>query len=361
MRAFDGGDDALALAQVAEGVHGLFVGGPAVVHAADVLEPRVLGSDRGVVEARGDGVRVERLALVGLQQVALRALEHAELAGARGEADRVPAGLRAVAAGLVAVQVHALVVEEGVHHADGVGAAAHAGADRIRVVDAVPVLELLLGLLADDLLEVAHHRGERVRAGDRAEQVVGVLDVGHPVAQGLVDRVLEDLVAERHLDDLGAEHAHAGHVEGLAAGVDLAHVDAALEAEHRAHGGRGHAVLAGAGLGDHAGLAHALDEQGLAERVVDLVRAGVVEVLALEEDAGVEAGPVAHHRGEARGLGQRARAADVALLQGHELLVEFGIGLGLIVDALQLVQRGDQRLRHVPAAELAPVRSLMFA
>ncbi len=36
-------------------------------------------------------------------------------------------------------------------------------------------------------------------------------------------------------------------------------------------------MLAGAGLGDDAGLAHALDEQCLAERVVDLVRAGVVE------------------------------------------------------------------------------------
>jgi hypothetical protein len=41
-------------------------------------------------------------------------------------------------------------------------------------------------------------------------------------------------------------------------------------------------VLAGAGLGDDARLAHALGEQRLAERVVDLVRAGVVEVLALE-------------------------------------------------------------------------------
>ena len=168
-----------------------------------------------------------------------------------------------------------------VEGADGVGAAAHAGADRVRMVDAVPVLELLLGLLADDLLEVAHHGRERVRARDGAEQVVRVLDVGDPVAQGFVDGVLQDLVAKGHLDHFGAEHTHAGHVEGLTAGVDLAHVDAALEAEHGAHGGGGHAVLAGAGLGDHAGLAHALDEQCLAERVVDLVRAGVVQVLAL--------------------------------------------------------------------------------
>ena len=53
--------------------------------------------------------------------------------------------------------------------------------------------------------------------------------------------------------------------------------------EQGGRGGGGHAVLAGAGLGDEAGLAHPLGEQRLAEHVVDLVRAGVVEVLALEQ------------------------------------------------------------------------------
>ena len=50
--------------------------------------------------------------------------------------------------------------------------------------------------------------------------------------------------------DLGAEQLHAGDVERLAAGVLLAHVDDALEAEQRRRGGGGDAVLAGAGLGD---------------------------------------------------------------------------------------------------------------
>jgi hypothetical protein len=52
-----------------------------------------------------------------------------------------------------------------------------------------------------------------------------------------------------------------------------------------ATGGAGHAVLAGAGLGDDPRLAHVLGEQRLADGVVHLVRAGVVQVLALEEDA----------------------------------------------------------------------------
>ena len=70
----------------------------------------------------------------------------------------------------------------------------------------------------------------------------------------------------------------------LAADVLHAHEDRTLEAEQRGGGGRRNAVLPGAGLGDHALLAHALGEQQLAERVVDLVRAGMTEVLALEKD-----------------------------------------------------------------------------
>jgi hypothetical protein len=72
------------------------------------------------------------------------------------------------------------------------------------------------------------------------------------------------------------------HVGCLAAGVLNAHVDHALEVEQRTHGGSRHAVLARASLGDDPVLAHALGEQRLAERVVELVRACVVEILALE-------------------------------------------------------------------------------
>ena len=82
---------------------------------------------------------------------------------------------------------------------------------------------------------------------------------------------------------LGAEQAHAEHVQRLAAHVDLAHVHDALHAEQRGRGRGGDAVLARAGLGDQARLAHAPRQQRLAEHVVDLVRARVVEVLALQQ------------------------------------------------------------------------------
>ena len=44
---------------------------------------------------------------------------------------------------------------------------------------------------------------------DRAEQIMGVFDVGDPVAQRLVDGVLEDAITQGDFDDLRAKHAHA--------------------------------------------------------------------------------------------------------------------------------------------------------
>ena len=100
----------------------------------------------------------------------------------------------------------------------------------------------------------------------------------------------------------------------------VAHVDDALEAEERRRGGGRDAVLAGAGLGDDPRLLHRLREQRLAERVVDLVRAGVEQVLALEEDP-----RAAELAGQPLGEGERRRTADVVPQQLVERVAETSV------------------------------------
>ncbi len=211
----------------------------------------------------------------------------------------------------------------------------------------VSVEHLGASLVADAACQVAHHARERVRSCGGAEQVGRRVDAGDPVAQRLVDRVLQRAAAALDRDDLGAQHLHARDVERLALGVDLAHVDRALEVEVRARRCRRDAVLACSGLGDRARLADALGQQCLADDVADLVRAGVVEVFALEQDAG------------AGGLGEPVRfvqrARDVGVLAQHpvELGHERRIGLGVGPGGGELVEWGDQGLGHESAAESA--------
>ena len=73
-------------------------------------------------------------------------------------------------------------------------------------------------------------------------------------------------------------------------------------------------MLACASLGNDASLAHALGEQRLTEHVVDLVRAGVIEILTLQ----VHRGPAALGA-ETASEGQRIRATGVVVLKAGEL------------------------------------------
>ncbi len=250
----------------------------------------------------------------------------------------------AVAGRFGAVDLHLAVVEESMEQADRVGTAADAGGDRIGQA-AVVLQHLRAGLAPDDGVEVAHHAWIRVRAGDGADDVEGVAHVGHPVAHRLVERVLERGRAAAHRHHRGAQQLHPVDVDLLPLDVGGAHVDHALQAQARGHGGAGHAMLAGTGLGDDAGLAHARGQQRLADGVVHLVRTGVVEILALEQD--LRAADVA---AQAFGVVNRAGPADVVL----QVLVVGGnerrIDPRLVVGGSQFLQRPDQGLGDETAA-----------
>jgi hypothetical protein len=283
VRGLERAQDALGAGQALERGQRVGVGARHVAGAPAVLPVGVLGADARIVEAGRDRVRLGDLAdlraLAVREHVRLRAVQDADAAGA--ERGGVARGLDAVARRLDTDEVHALVGDERREQPGGVGATADARDQRV----GQPALggeHLGARLAADHRLQLAHHPRVRVRAGDRADQVERVADVGHPVAHRLVHRVLECPGTGRHRDDAGAEQAHAEDVELLARDVLGAHVDLARHAEQRRDRRGGDAVLAGPRLGDEAALAHAPRQQRLADAVVDLVRAGVVEVLALQ-------------------------------------------------------------------------------
>ncbi len=255
---------------------------PGVLRSPARLEPRVLGANRRIVESGRDRMGREDVAAPVLQHPAPRAVQDA--GGPARESRGVLAGLQAPPARLDAHEPHARVVNERVEEPERVAAAADRRDRQIRQA-ARDRQHLLARFLSDHGLELTHHQRIRMRAEHRSKQVVGGLGVGDPVAHRLVDGVLERAAAAVDARHRRAEQAHAEDIERLARHVLGAHVDDALESEERAGGGRRHAVLAGAGLGDDAAAAHPFRQQRLPQRVVDLVRARVREVLALEQQA----------------------------------------------------------------------------
>ena len=105
-------------------------------------------------------------------------------------------------------------------------------------------------------MEIPHHARVGVGSEHRTEHVVGRTDIGYPVAQRLVDGILERPSAGVDRHDFGSQQTHTLDIHPLPAHVLFAHVDHALESEKRC-GARGRdAMLPRPGLGDDALLAH---------------------------------------------------------------------------------------------------------
>lgn len=350
MAGLQGRDDAFGAAQVVEGVQRFLVGDAHVLGAADFLQPGMFGAYAGVIQAGAHRVSLCDLAVFILQDEGAVAVQHARAAFL--QRGRVLAGFQAFASRFHAEQLGVFVGDIGVEDAHGIAAAAHAGNHRVGLlVGAQELWHLRQAFVADDLLEVAHHHGVGVGAGHGTDDVEGVVHIGHPVAHGFVERVLQGLAAGLDRHHGRTQQLHAVDIGALALHVLGTHVDDALEAVTRADGGRGHAVLAGTRLGNDARLAHALGEHGLADHIVDLVRACVVEVLALQIDL-----RTAHFTAHARGVIDGRGAAYIVGQLGLEFGDEFGVVLIPCVGLTQLgegVSQGFAGEAAAVAAEMA--------
>ena len=109
---------------------------------------------------------------------------------------------------------------------------------------------------------------------------MGVPHVGHPVANGLVDRVLEGLAAGRDRAHFCAKQAHSQHVRGLTCNIHRTHVNHTFQVQQSASGGSRHAVLPRTGFRHDTALPDATGQQGLPQGVIDLVSAGVGQIFA---------------------------------------------------------------------------------
>ncbi len=191
-------------------------------------------------------------------------------------------GVQSFSGSLNSHQLGAGFIQEVVESTGCVAAATDAGNDVIGVVSSFFFLQLASHFAANDRLEAGYHVGVRVWPNGTTYDVKGVGGVAAPVAHGFVGGVFQGHVARGDGHDSGSQHPHLLHIQVLAFHIGLAHIHHAFHVHQGADSGCGHAVLAGSGFGDDAGLAHAPGQNDLAYGVVDFVGAGVVEVFALQ-------------------------------------------------------------------------------
>ena len=203
-------------------------------------------------------------------------------------------------------------------------------------------------------MEIADHGGERVRPGDRADDVERVGDIGDPVAQRLVHGVFERMGTGGDGNNFRPQHLHAEHVGLLPLDIDCAHVNNAFQPKARADRGCRNAMLARTGFRDDAGFAHAHSQQNLAHHIIDFMRAGMVELIPLQIDLGAT-----QMLGEPLGKIKRAGATDIMGQIAAHLFLKRRIDLDLVIGLFQRQDERHQGFRHKAPAENTKVTGLV--
>ena len=188
-------------------------------------------------------------------------------------------------------------------------------------------------------------------AGCRTNGVIGGINVGDPVTQRFVHSVFQRAVALLDRAHFGAQQLHPEHIGFLALDIFSAHIDDAFHTKARAHGSHSNTVLPRTCLGNNALLAHPARQQNLAQAIVDLMRAGVIQFIAFEVN--LRAAKVTR---QPLGEIKRARSACIVRIERDELSLKFWIGLGFCVGFLDL-----QNQRHQGLGDIAPTKNAKMA
>ncbi|KAI6756470.1 hypothetical protein HG530_012206 [Fusarium avenaceum] len=181
--------------------------------------------------------------------------------GTTCESSAMSRGINTIATGLNTQKLNTGVILERVEHANGVAATTYTSNDGIWELSSL-LEHLLLGLGTDDGLECSDDGGEGVRSDSRTDDVVGSVKVNDPGTKGFVDSISESLATSLDSNNLGTQQAHTENVEGLSSDT----------------------VLSSTSFSNNTLLSESSSEEKLAQCVVDLVAAGMVQVLTLEPD-----------------------------------------------------------------------------
>ncbi len=119
-----------------------------------------------------------------------------------------------------------------------------------------------------------------MRSESGAQQVICRVDIRHPIAKSLIDRIFQCSRTRINAANFGSEQPHSKDIQLLPPHVFGAHVDDTFQPETRADSSGSNAVLPGACLGDDPFLAHPPGQQDLPDTIIYLVGAGVIQVFA---------------------------------------------------------------------------------
>src|SRR4029077_6989638 len=156
---FERGNNAFCFRQQFESSKCFVVGRKIVFYATDLAQMTVFGTNRGVIEPRGNGMRQLDLAILVREQKCFCSLKNTQSSSLKSR--RVFPGSNSLATRFNSDHPDPLVIQKRMEKANGVAAATDTGHEQIR--QALFAFENLLPrFLADDALKITHHHWIRM-------------------------------------------------------------------------------------------------------------------------------------------------------------------------------------------------------
>mmetsp|Transcript_11920 Transcript_11920/g.22798 ORF Transcript_11920/g.22798 Transcript_11920/m.22798 type:complete len:366 (+) Transcript_11920:367-1464(+) len=281
-------------------------------------------TNTGVIETGRDRMCVECLARLFLDHIRQGTLQNTRSSLGEGTA-MFTILVKTVTSGFHTMQLHRFVIVKGSKGTNGVGSSTDTGNDCVGEFASL-FQHLLTHFTSHDTLKVLDNGGKGMRTNGGSNQVVRVANIGYPITHGFVDGVLESRLAIMDGDNLSTQGVHTENIQLLTFAVNGSHVHGAIQTELGTNSGGSDTVLSGTGFGNDTRLTNTLGQQGLSNRVVNLVSAGVGQVLALQPNGGTT--------GQFRqtvGLVQRGGSADKVTTVFSQFCQKVGIVLDFIV------------------------------
>ncbi len=229
-------------------------------------------------------MRFSDLTIFILQDIRSRSMYHANSPPRRvAESRRMFARSDPTSTRFDSNEFNMLIIHKSTKDSNRIRPATHTRNDRIRQTPHFHHY-LFTCFRPDHRLKLTHHRRVRVRSQRRTEQIMRIAHIRHPIADRFIDRILQRLRARSHWSHFRTEQLHAKHVRFLSRNIHHTHIHYTFESKQRRHRRRRDSMLPRARLCHNAPLPHPLHEQRLPQRVVDLMRARVRQVFALQID-----------------------------------------------------------------------------
>ena len=148
-------------------------------------------------------------------------------------------------------QFYLCVSQKSMKDANGIGASSNTGKYRIRKISC-GFNHLFPCFYANNRLQLSDQKWVGMRTDNRTNNVIGVVWMGHPITESLINGSAQCFIARIDRNNFGSKLQHPINIGRLSFYVHASHVDHTGNANTSTSSGYGNTVLTGSGFSNHS-------------------------------------------------------------------------------------------------------------